>query len=180
MEKLQMFNTAEISKVVGEKTEIITRELINKSVVGYKLHFSPFPADEFEGVASRPTVYASDVSLEIIDTLGLDFLRNNPAERLKQMATKKIGWGMQSEVHEIKLTGKDLVLKTINQEAQTHLEDELVRKIFGRAIFRPPDYLNKFGVTEEMARILKILEGEYPFKTFTLSESPKDILAGQN
>lgn len=201
-EEIEKFTTADIPTPSEEKGSIliVKDELPDKS--GYKFSFvetkngllrrvlssgKPQKGDRIFSSADAwnnahywdaheeqaiPFFYASNAGAALVDSLGVDWLRENITNP-DSWQGERIGEGSESKVYKATFGERDCVVKLPNTDAIERLNKyDLVG-----ASYSPPDYLRKFGKTELVGRILKGVEDE--FTTFRLAAPVKEYLAGK-
>jgi hypothetical protein len=131
-----------------------------------------YPGSGFDEI---DTIYASDVGRDIIDALGYNFFFSdvyNP----KKYGGEVIGEGSESIVYRVNFAGHECVVKLINKKGIEKMNE------FGRmwrVSYIPPNYLYKFGKTEVVTSMLKVLQNDTPFRSFEIAGCPKDYICGK-
>jgi hypothetical protein len=120
-------------------------------------------------------IYVSEKGMDLVKTLGYNWFRKevfNP----KAWRGKKLSEGSESLVYRARLVGKDCVVKLINHKGIERMN----QWGGGYQHFCPPDYLEKFGVTHQISKIIRQIEPIRPFKSFRIVSSPIEFVAGRD
>lgn len=166
-----------VSRAYTSNQEVHTLKL-SKAVEydGFTFSSQDYSVERFKETEEVTQISASEAGLELVDTLGYHFFRSGAIFDPNLWGGRLIGDGSESLVYRANLSGKDCVVKLVNHEG--------IRKMNEFSIFRlhyyPPDYLEKFGITDQLSGALSGLEAIQPFETFELDTSPAEFVAGKD